>query len=80
MTKHWIRLRNINDVKSFVAACTGCAFEIFLGTEPNEINAKSIMGLFSLDFNSPILMTTTGEGPELAAFLEEIGGYLAEEA
>ncbi|MBQ2697281.1 MAG: HPr family phosphocarrier protein [Clostridia bacterium] len=79
MTTHTIRLKSIHDVKSFVAACTGCEFEIFLGTAPNEINAKSIMGLFSLDFNSPILMTTTGEGAALEAFLAEIAVYLTEE-
>ena len=78
MTTHTIRLRNISQVKDFVNQCSGCSFEIMLSSGQAVINAKSIMGLFGLDLNEPIMMQTPGEGEELAAFLKEVGKYIVE--
>ena len=78
MTTHTIRLRNISQVKDFVNQCSGCSFEIMRSSGQAVINAKSIMGLFGLDLNEPIMMQTTGEGEELAAFLKEVGKYIVE--
>lgn len=78
MTTHTIRLHNIAQVKDFVNQCSGCSFEITLSSGQAVINAKSIMGLFGLDLNAPIVMQTEGEGEELAAFLKEVGKYIVE--
>ena len=78
MTTHTIRLHNIAQVKDFVNQCSGCSFEITRSSGQAVINAKSIMGLFGLDLNAPIVMRTEGEGEELAAFLKEVGKYIVE--
>ena len=78
MTTHTIRLHNIAQVKDFVNQCSGCSFEITLSSGQAVVNAKSIMGLFGLDLNAPIVMRTEGEGEELAAFLKEVGKYIVE--
>ena len=78
MTTHTIRLHNIAQVKDFVNQCSGCSFEITLSSGQAVINAKSIMGLFGLGLNAPIVMRTEGEGEELAAFLKEVGKYIVE--
>ena len=78
MTTHTIRLHNIAQVKDFVNQCSGCSVEITLSSGQAVINAKSIMGLFGLDLNAPIVMRTEGEGEELAAFLKEVGKYIVE--
>ena len=65
MTTHTIRLHNIAQVKDFVNQCSGCSFEITLSSGQAVINAKSIMGLFGLDLNAPIVMRTEGDGEEL---------------
>ena len=78
MTTHTIRLHKIAQVKDFVNQCSGCSFEITLSSGQAVINAKSIMGLFGLDLNAPIVMRTEGEGEELAAFLKEVGKYIVE--
>ena len=78
MTTHTIRLHNIAQVKDFVNQCSGCSFEITLSSGQAVINAKSIMGLFGLDLNAPIVMRTEGEGEELVAFLKEVGKYIVE--
>ena len=78
MTTHTIRLHNIAQVKDFVNQCSGCSFEITLSSGQAVINAKSIMGLFGLDLNAPIVMRSEGEGEELAAFLKEVGKYIVE--
>jgi phosphotransferase system HPr-like phosphotransfer protein len=78
MKKKMIRLSTINDVKSFVNICTGCGFDIDLSSGRYTVNAKSIMGIFSLDLGKPITLEVMQEGPEVEAFFKEIGGFSAE--
>ena len=49
MTAVKIRLSTINDVKDFVNAVTLCDYEVDLISGRYAIDAKSIMGIFSLD-------------------------------
>ncbi|MBQ6000355.1 MAG: HPr family phosphocarrier protein [Clostridia bacterium] len=76
MSNHIIRLNTIHQVKDFVNRSSRYPFEITLISGRMIINGKSIMGIFGLDLNSPILMETTGEGEELERFLSEIQEYL----
>ena len=78
MQTFFVSLSSISDVKKFVDAATRCACEVDVLSGRYVINAKSIMGLFGLDLNAPIVMRTEGEGEELAAFLKEVGKYIVE--
>ena len=49
MTRVKIRLGTINDVKDFVNAVTLCDYDVDLVSGRYAIDAKSIMGIFSLD-------------------------------
>ena len=49
-----ILLSSINDVKTFVNIVSKYDFEVDLSSERYVVDAKSIMGIFSLDLSRPI--------------------------
>ena len=63
-----VLLTSINDVKQFVnSACTQ-SFDIDLISGRYIIDAKSIMGIFSLDLAKPIRVEVHGNDAEADAF------------
>ena len=78
MKKLMIRLSTINDVKSFVNICAGYSFDIDLSSGRYTINAKSIMGIFSLDLGNPIAVEVLRDGTEAEAFFKDIEIFSAE--
>lgn len=49
-----IMLRSINDVKDFVNIVNQYDFDVDLASGRYVVDAKSIMGIFSLDLSKPI--------------------------
>ncbi len=71
-----IRLSTIEDVRNFVNAVTACEYDVDLASGRYIVDAKSIMGIFSLDLLNPIRMTIhTDEDTEfekrIAAYIEK---------
>ena len=56
MTKLKIRLATIEDVKYFVSIATKFNCEIDVVSNRYVVDAKSIMGLFSLDLSQPLTL------------------------
>jgi phosphotransferase system HPr-like phosphotransfer protein len=54
MKKTTVLLGTINDVKEFVNVVTRFDFEVDLISGRYAVDAKSIMGIFSLDLSKPI--------------------------
>ena len=59
-----VRLLTIKDVGNFVDAVRKYDAEIDLASGRYVVDAKSIMGIFSLDLMNPILLTAYGENSE----------------
>lgn len=57
MKKTKIMLGAIADVKEFVNIVTRCEFDVDLASGRYAVDAKSIMGIFSLDLSNPIELT-----------------------
>lgn len=57
MTKTTVSLQAINDVKEFVNIVMRYDFDIDLVSGRYAVDAKSIMGIFSLDLLNPVEMT-----------------------
>ncbi|MCI8600865.1 MAG: HPr family phosphocarrier protein [Oscillospiraceae bacterium] len=72
-TRH-IMLDTINDVKEFVGIVSRCEYEVDLISDRYTIDAKSIMGIFSLDLSKPIQMNVHAD--ECDSFLNEISRFL----
>lgn len=65
-----ILLNSINDVKNFVNLVGRYDFEVDLASERYVVDAKSIMGIFSLDLSKPITVRVYSEDCE--DFLDEV--------
>ena len=57
MKKTKIMLGAIADVKEFVNLVSRCDFDVDLASGRYAVDAKSIMGIFSLDLSNPIELT-----------------------
>ena len=51
-----IMLNTVADVKEFVNLISGCAYEVELVSGRYAVDAKSIMGIFSLDLSKPLTL------------------------
>ena len=72
MNKTTVMLGTINDVKNFVAVVTQCDYDVDLISGRYAVDAKSIMGIFSLDLSKPIkLEAHTDDASEFFAQIKE---------
>lgn len=61
-----IQLRTIADVKEFARIVNSCDEDIDLSSGRYVVDAKSIMGVFSLDLGKPLRVDVHGNGcPDL---------------
>lgn len=56
MLEKTIMLKSFEDVKRFVAIASSKDYDIELMSGKYIVNAKSIMGVFSLDLTKPLIM------------------------
>ncbi|MGX8703473.1 MAG: HPr family phosphocarrier protein [bacterium] len=77
MKKINVSLNSIEKVKTFVNDINrfDCDFDLVSGRY--VIDAKSIMGIFSLDLSKPIELIIHAEGEELDQALKALAGYEA---
>ncbi len=68
-------LNSIVDVKNFVNIVNKYDFEVDLTSGRYVVDAKSIMGIFSLDLGKPIRVELHTDSPE--AICEELKPFLA---
>ena len=71
MKQKRIFLPTIEDAKKFVEAASKCDFEIDIFYNRIIIDAKSILGVLSLDLTRVLTVEYNGENEELEAFLEK---------
>ncbi len=74
MTKAAVSLQAINDVKEFVNIVMRYDFDIDLASGRYAVDAKSIMGIFSLDLSKPIVLYAHTDDAE--DFLKDIDKFL----
>ena len=71
MKQKRIFLPTIEDAKKFVEAASKCDFEIDIFYNRIIIDAKSILGVLSLDLTRVLTVEYNGENEEFEAFLEK---------
>ena len=71
-----ISLNSIDKVKSFVNDISKFDFDFDLVSSRYVIDAKSIMGIFSLDLSKPIELNIHSEGEALEAVMKVLQPYL----
>lgn len=78
MKKYKIMLKTIDDIKVFAAAAAACDAELDLSSGRYVVDAKSIMGIFSLDLSKPIVLSAP-ESFDDAEFLGKIQNLIVTE-
>lgn len=73
-----ISLNSIDKVKSFVNDITKFDYDFDLVSGRYVIDAKSIMGIFSLDLSKPINLNVHAEGSSLDEVLKVLAPYIIE--
>ena len=71
-------LSSINDVKDFVNIVSKYDFDVDLTSGRYVVDAKSIMGIFSLDLSKPINLNVHAEGSSLDEVLKVLAPYIIE--
>lgn len=74
MSKYTIQLTDIEQIRSFNEIARKYPFKIELLADRYKINAKSMMGIFSLDLSHPLTLEVNSDAP--ADFEKEIQPFL----
>ncbi|MCI9217017.1 HPr family phosphocarrier protein [Lachnospiraceae bacterium 42-17] len=73
-----ISLNSIDKVKSFVNSITKFDYDFDLVSGRYVIDAKSIMGIFSLDLSKPIELNIHAGEPDMDNILSSLKDYLVD--
>ncbi len=75
-----ISLNSIDKVKSFVNDISKYEFDFDLVSGRYVIDAKSIMGIFSLDLSKELNLNIHTDEPELSSVMKSLTPYLVSES
>ena len=78
MTSVTVNINSIDKVKRFVSAITSFDNDFDLVCDRYVIDAKSIMGIFSLDLSKPIDLNVHADGAALDTVMAIVGKYVTE--
>ena len=79
MSEFLVSLTSIDDVRQFVKAATHCACDVDGLSGRYALDAKSIMGLFSLDLSQPVQVKVHGSDADRAAFEQSVAAFEVKE-
>ncbi|MBS7369160.1 MAG: HPr family phosphocarrier protein [Oscillospiraceae bacterium] len=74
MTTAKININTINDVKEFVSLVSKCNYDVDIVSGRYAIDAKSIMGIFSLDLSKELTLNIHSD--DCAEFLDDIKAFI----
>lgn len=72
MAEFYVTIRSMEQVQQFVSCATVQPFEVYAGNEHQWINAKDLMGMFSLDYSRPLRISAECADTELERFRSEV--------
>lgn len=77
MKEFAIRLKSVQDVQEFVSLATSKAFSVHVRDRYNEVNGKSFMEMFCLNFTHPLTAVVECDEEQLLQLKEEMQRFLA---
>ena len=72
-----ICVRSFRQVQDFVALAMVQPFEVLVGNDKQQVNGKSFMGMFSLDYKRPLRVTVRCSDEEFGRFRQDAAQFLA---
>ena len=76
MQEFHIALKSFQEVREFVALATVQPFRVLVGNEAQQVNAKSFMGMVSLDYSRPLLVRADCDSPAMQTFRSVVSKFL----
>lgn len=71
-----IRVRSFRQVQDFVALAMVQPFEVLVGNEKQQVNGKSFIGMFSLDYKRPLQVSVKCSDEEFGRFRQQAAQFL----
>jgi len=71
MRQFEIQVKSVKDVLAFVSLATKRSFSITVGSEHHQVNGKSFMEMFSLNFRQPLTVTAQCSEEEFELLLND---------
>jgi phosphotransferase system HPr-like phosphotransfer protein len=78
MTEFYVTLHSMTDVKQFVTAASTTPVDIDVISGRYTVDAKSILGLCSLDLDKPVMVRVYGDPADGAQFREGVASFTVE--
>ena len=78
MQEFHIAIRSFQDVQEFVSLATVQPFPVLVGNDVQQVNAKSFIGMVSLDYSRPLLVRADCDVQALDSFREKVCKFLCE--
>ncbi len=71
-----IILRSFEDVQEFVEIATIQPFRVLVGNDRSRVNAKSFMGMFSLNYSEPVQVRADCSEEACEQFKADVAKFL----
>lgn len=74
-----IAIQSFGEIREFVAKATVQPFQVMVGNDAQLVNAKSFIGMVSLDYSRPlrVLCDCDGDGDGFQRFRQQVSRFLA---
>ena len=76
MREFEIRIRSVQDILTFVDLSTSRPFPVLVGNEHHQVNGKSFMEMFCLNFSRPLKATMECSEEEYEQFRKDAAALL----
>ena len=76
MREFEIRIKSVRDVLTFVNLATAQPFDVRVGNEFHQVNGKSFMEMFCLNFSRPLKATMECSEEEYLRFCRDVQALL----
>lgn len=71
-----VRFRSFRDVRDFATLASAQPFSISVGTERYQVNATSVLGMFTLNCRKPLTASFTCTDEQFDSFLRDAQRFL----
>ena len=78
MQEFHISLHSFQDVKEFISLATVQPFPVLVGNDVQQVNAKSFIGMLSLDYTRPLQVHADCDIQALRTFQQKVCKFLSE--
>lgn len=69
-------IRSLEEIQAFVSLATVQPFRVMIGNERQEVSAQSFIGMLSLDFSQPLLLSLDCSEEECGCFRQAVSEFL----